>query len=100
MLKSVSIATVCAALCKRGFWGQFIQDVTPGSSDGRKVDEAFTLRYIPTLEDLNKLSVFSDPKHRQRRAIERCPLGSVIVIDSPKDARAASTGGNLATCLI
>ncbi len=63
------------------------------------VGEAFTLRYIPAREDLNPIEVFKDPKHPQRVAVETCPPGSVLVMDSRKDARAASAGSILATRL-
>ncbi len=99
-LKTVSVATICTALYKRGLRNQFIQDVHPVSNAGPMVGEAFTLRYIPAREDLNDLSVFQDPKHPQRDAIERCPAGSVMVIDSRKDARAASAGSILVTRLM
>ncbi len=64
------------------------------------VGPAFTLRYIPAREDLNPLSVFQDPKHPQRDAIERCLPGAVMVIDSRKDPRAASAGSILVTRLM
>jgi regulator of RNase E activity RraA len=64
------------------------------------VGEAFTLRYIPAREDLNLMTVFQDPKHPQRVAIEECPPGAVMVIDSRKDARAASAGSILITRLM
>jgi regulator of RNase E activity RraA len=99
-LKTVSVATICTALYKRGLRNQFIQEVHPVSNAGPMVGEAFTLRYIPAREDLNDLSVFQDPKHPQRDAIERCPAGSVMVIDSRKDARAASAGSILVTRLM
>ena len=59
------------------------------------VGEAFTLRYMPAREDLNPLDVFHDRAHPQRKAVEECPPGAVLVIDSRKDARAASAGGIL-----
>lgn len=64
------------------------------------VGEAYTLRYIPAREDLNPIEVFKDPKHLQRVAVEECPKGAVLVIDSRKDARAASAGSILATRLM
>ena len=64
------------------------------------VGEAFTLRYIPAREDLNELSVFNDREHPQRKAIEECPAGAVMVMDSRKDARAASAGAILLTRLM
>jgi len=64
------------------------------------VGPAFTLRYMPAREDRNQLSVFRDPEHPQRKAIETCPAGHVMVIDSRKDARAASAGDILITRLM
>jgi regulator of RNase E activity RraA len=96
----VSTATICTALYKRGFRNQIIQDVRPlDPSKPTMVGEAFTLRYMPAREDLNPISVFQDRSHPQRRAVEECPLGAVFVIDSRKDARAASAGSILITRL-
>ncbi|QCI69538.1 ribonuclease activity regulator RraA [Phreatobacter stygius] len=100
-LKGVSTATLCTALFKRGLRNQFIQDVHPlNPALGNMVGEAFTLRYIPAREDLNPLSVFLDRSHPQRKAVEECPPGAVMVIDSRKDARAASAGGILVSRLM
>jgi hypothetical protein len=100
-LKSVSTATVATALFKRGFRIQMIQDVHPLSPDQPTlVGEAFTLRYMPAREDLNKIDVFRDRSHPQRKAIEDCPPGAVLVMDSRKDARAASAGAILVTRLM
>lgn len=100
-LKTVSTATLCTALFKRGLRNQFIQDVRPLNPDlGNMVGEAFTLRYIPAREDLNPISVFQDRAHPQRKAIEECPPGAVMVIDSRKDARAASAGAILISRLM
>ncbi len=100
-LKSVSTATICTALFKRGLRNQFIQDVRPLNPDlPNMVGEAFTLRYIPAREDLNPIAVFQDRSHPQRKAIEDCPPGAVMVIDSRKDARAASAGSILVTRLM
>ena len=100
-LKTISTATVATALFKRGFRNQFIQDVHPLSPDQPVlVGEAFTLRYIPAREDLNPISVFTNPAHPQRKAVEDCPPGAVLVMDSRKDARAASAGSILVTRLM
>lgn len=100
-LLHVSTATLCTALFKRGLRNQFLQGVHP-LRPGRPnmVGEAFTLRYIPAREDLNPISVFQNPDHPQRKAVEDCPPGAVLVIDSRKDARAASAGSILATRLM
>ena len=100
-LKTVSTATVSTALFKRGFRIQCIQDVHPLSANQpTMVGEAFTLRYMPAREDLNKLDVFRDRAHPQRKAVEECPPGAVLVMDSRKDARAASAGAILVTRLM
>jgi regulator of RNase E activity RraA len=100
-LKMVSTATLTTALFKRGLRNQFIQDVhRVNPQAGRMAGEAFTLRYIPAREDLNQLAVFRDPSHPQRKAVETCPPGAVMVIDSRKDARAASAGSILVSRLM
>jgi regulator of RNase E activity RraA len=104
-LMGVSTATLCTALFKRGLRNQFIQDVRPVRGLGdtplpNMVGPAFTLRYIPAREDLNPIAVFQDRAHPQRKAVEECPEGAVFVIDSRKDARAASAGGILVTRLM
>ena len=100
-LKTVSTATICTALFKRGLRNQYIQDVRPlNPAAGPMVGEAFTLRYIPAREDLNPITVFQDRSHPQRKAVEECPAGAVFVIDSRKDARAASAGSILVTRLM
>ena len=100
-LMTVSTATLCTALFKRGLRNQFIQDVRPlNATLPNMVGEAFTLRYIPAREDLNPISVFLDRKHPQRVAVEECPVGAVMVFDSRKDARAASAGSILITRLM
>ena len=101
-LKRVSTATLATALFKRGFRQQMVQDVQPLGPPRTEsmVGEAFTLRYMPAREDLNPLSAFRDRGHPQRRAVEEAPPGCVFVIDSRKDARAASAGGILVTRLM
>ncbi len=100
-LGTVSTATLCTALFKRGLRNQFIQDVHPlNTSLPNMVGEAFTLRYIPAREDLNPITVFLDRNHPQRKAVEECPPGAVFVIDSRKNARAASAGSILITRLM
>ena len=100
-LMQVSTATICTALFKRGLHRQFIQDVRPLNADlPNMVGPAYTLRYIPAREDLNPIGVFSDRAHPQRKAVEECPEGAILVIDSRKDARAASAGGILVSRLM
>ena len=100
-LMGVSTATLCTALFKRGLHHQFIQDVRPLNAGlPNMVGEAYTLRYMPAREDLNTIEVFKNREHPQRKAVEECPPGAVFVIDSRKDARAASAGGILISRLM
>ena len=97
-LAQVSSATLSTALFKRGLRNTFIVGVAPLNPDApRMVGEAFTLRYIPAREDLDRLDVFEDREHPQRKAVETIPAGHVMVIDSRGDTRAASAGGILVT---
>lgn len=101
MLRHVSVATLATALFKRGLRNQVIQGVRPVRPRGRNmVGPAYTLRYIPAREDRNGLEVFRNPGHPQRHAVETCPPGHVLVMDSRKDARAASAGDILVARLM
>ena len=52
-LARVSTATLSTALFKRGLKNMFIQDVRPvGTRTENMIGEAFTLRYMPSREDL------------------------------------------------
>ncbi len=100
-LKEVSTATIATCLFKKGLKNQYIQEVGPLKlGKPTMVGEAYTLRYIPAREDLNPIEVFKDPKHLQRVAVENCPEGAILVIDSRKDPRAASAGSILVTRLM
>lgn len=101
ILRKVSTATIATCLFKKGLKNQFIQGVQPlKKGKTRMAGTAYTLRYIPAREDLNPIEVFKNPEHPQRVAVEECPMGSVLVIDSRKDARAASAGSILVTRLM
>ena len=100
-LRLVSVATIATALFKRGLRNQVIQDVRPVAPKGKNmVGPAFTLRYMPAREDRNQLAEFRNPKHPQRHAIETCPPGHVLVMDSRRNANAASAGDILITRLM
>jgi regulator of RNase E activity RraA len=101
-LKGVSTATLASALYKRGLRNQMVQDVRPlGAPKGASMaGEAYTLRYMPAREDLNPMTIFRDHSHPQRKAVEECPPGAILVMDSRKDPRAASAGGILVTRLM
>ena len=109
ILKHVSVATLATALYKRGLRSQVIQDVRPvrahhnlpaKDNQPNMVGPAFTLRYMPAREDRNTLAEFQNPDHPQRQAIEQCPPGHILVMDSRKDPRAASAGDILISRLM
>ena len=101
-LAAVSTATLTTLLFKRGLRNAFIQGVSrlTAAHDRSMVGPAFTLRYIPAREDIDTLDVFQDYDHPQRKAIETCPEGSVLVMDCRGDASAASAGSILVTRLM
>ena len=101
MLEQVSVATLATALFKRGLRNQVVQNVRPVAPKGKNmVGPAFTLRYMPAREDRNQLVEFKNPEHPQRHAIETCPPGHVLVMDSRGNANAASAGDILITRLM
>jgi len=90
-LLKVATSTLTGALYQRGLRNMFLQDVSPLRVDQpRMVGIAYTMRFIPSREDMNP------PKGTRRsvqpRAMEECPPGHVLVIDSRGDPRAASAG--------
>ncbi|MCS6931431.1 MAG: ribonuclease activity regulator RraA [Acetobacteraceae bacterium] len=95
-LAAVSTATLTTVLFKRGLRNVFLQGLRPvGDAAPRMVGPAYTMRTIPAREDLDTLEVFADPANIQRRGIEECPAGCVLVVDSRGDASAASGGAIL-----
>jgi regulator of RNase E activity RraA len=100
-LRLVSTATLTTQLFKRGLRNAFMQGVRPlGRYDGNLVGPAFTLRNIPAREDVDTVTVFDDPEHPQRRAIEIAPEAHVLVIDCRGDTHAACAGQILVTRLM
>lgn len=100
-LRKVSTPTIATCLFKKGFKNQFIQDVKPLQlGKPTMVGEAYTLRCIPSREDRNPITIFKNSDHPQRVAVENCPPSHILVIDSRKDARAASGGDILVSRLM
>jgi regulator of RNase E activity RraA len=101
LLKGVSTATLTTVLFKRGLRNTFIQGVfLLNPKAPRMVGEAYTLRYIPAREDIDRLGAFEGRGHPQREAIEACPAGHVLVMDARRDASAATGGDILMTRLM
>ncbi|HWN36401.1 MAG TPA: ribonuclease activity regulator RraA [Pseudonocardia sp.] len=100
-LEVVSTATLTTQLMARGLRNTFLAGLAPLNGEcTRMVGEAFTLRCIPSREDVDVLSVFQDYDHPQRKAVESVPPGGVLVVDARGKTRAASLGHILATRLL
>jgi regulator of RNase E activity RraA len=100
LLSRISTATLTSQLMARGLRNTFMQGVnrlTTGAGAASMVGEAFTLRYIPSREDIDVSTVFEDREHPQRKAVETVPVGHVLVMDCRQDRRAASAGSILVT---
>lgn len=97
-LGQVSTSTLATQLYRRGFRQPSLIGVRPLSQvvDGF-VGEAFTMRFIPTREDMNPLDPYRSGNTLQWESIENVPPGHVIVVDSRGDASAASGGDMLMT---
>ena len=93
-LAKVGTSTLTGVLNRRGLRNMFLQDVWPiRPGMPRLVGPAFTMRFIPSRED--KDGPNAPPANRsqiQRQAMEECPVGHVLVVDSRGDPRAASAG--------
>jgi regulator of RNase E activity RraA len=101
LLKHISTATLTTQLFNRGFRNVFMQGVAPlgPMENGNLVGPAYTLRNIPAREDLDRLEVFADPEHPQRKGIESIPPGYVLVQDCRGERSVASCGSILTTRL-
>ena len=101
LLRSVSVATLCTQLFKRGFRNVYLQGIVRLTmpSGGNLVGPAFTMRNIPAREDIDQISAFDNPEHPQRKGIESVPPGHVLVIDCRGETRVASGGQILTTRL-
>ena len=93
LLERVGVAVLTNGLLKRGFRNQFLHGLAPVSTTmGAMAGPAFTLRFVPAREDIDTLAALRRPDNVQRRAIETCPPGGVLVIDAGNDTRSASAG--------
>jgi regulator of RNase E activity RraA len=91
-LLRVATSTLTGSLNRRGLRSMFMQDVWPIRPDmARMVGIAFTMRFIPSREDKDGLGA-PGRGTIQSQAMETCPPGHVLVVDSRGDARAASAG--------
>ncbi|MBN9539676.1 MAG: hypothetical protein BGN99_17220 [Alphaproteobacteria bacterium 65-37] len=92
-----STATVSMQMLKRGFRNTAVSGVRPLNPKAtRMVGPAYTLRYVPGREDLDKPPSPNDPPHAQNKAIEETPAGHVLVIGTEGNLRSGTLGDILA----
>jgi regulator of RNase E activity RraA len=96
-LRNVSTASLTTQLLKRGLQNTFMQGVSALRPDKRMVGYAFTLRYIPAREDLDRSTDYDNWTNPQRVAVESVGPDDVLVIDARGDLSAASLGHILMT---
>lgn len=100
-LRRVSTATLTTQMFKRGFRNVFMQGVRGlAAYEHNMVGPATTVRNIPSREDIDVSASLANPEHPQRKAVETCKPGHVLVMDCRGDARAASGGDILMTRLL
>ena len=88
ILNATATSTITGFLNRRGLNNMFLQNVSPlRPGMPRMVGFAYTLRFLPQRADKK-----SPLGSAQQTAMENCPPGHVLVIDSRGDARAASAG--------
>ena len=94
-----STATLTSVLNKQGLWNTFMHGVVPLKPGMKMAGPAFTLRYIPAREDLDRTGTVDNLTDPQRVGIEQVRPGEILVIDARGDARAGTLGSILATRL-
>ena len=96
-LSKVGSANVANALLKRGFRNVYMLGVRALSQDQEQlVGPAYTLRFMPAREDIDTMANYSRDDNLHRRAVEECPPGHVLVIDSGGCLKSASAGDLMA----
>ncbi|MGV6875221.1 ribonuclease activity regulator RraA [Pseudochelatococcus sp. B33] len=91
-LCQVSTATITTMLFEHGVRNVWLRDVAPlAIGQGRKAGPAFTMRFIPSREDISTPSRWSAPVS-PRSAIEEMPEGVMVVVDAMRQAEAGILG--------
>lgn len=92
-LAKVGSANVANALLKRGFRNVYMLGVHPLSHDQETiVGPAYTLRFMPAREDIDTMENYGREDNLHRRAVEECPSGHILVIDTGSCVRSAAAG--------
>ena len=91
-LAKVGTSTLTGVLNRRGLKSMTLFDVSPVRAEQPPmVGIAYTMRFIPSREDKDG-PTSTNRSMIQPQAMEECPPGHVLMIDSRGDSRAASAG--------
>ena len=96
-LERCGAATLANAMLKRGIRKSFLLGlaaVRPGQP--KLIGPAWTVRFIPAREDKDSMALYARDDSMHRRAIEECPAGAVMVMDTRGDAAASCMGDMMA----
>lgn len=92
VLARVGTSTLTGVLNRRGLKSMTLYDVSPVRPEQPPlVGIAYTMRFIPSREDKDGPQS-TNRSAIQPQAMEECPPGHVLMIDSRGDSRAASAG--------
>lgn len=96
-LERCGAATLANAVLKRGIRKAFVLGVT-AVRDGQPklIGPAWTVRFIPAREDKDSMALYARNDSMHRRAIEECPSGAVLVMDTRGDTTASCMGDMMA----
>ena len=98
--KKISTATLTMQLLKKGLKSVWMNGPKPLSQNQeRAAGPAFTLRFLPGREDLTGAEMLKRKDLAQRRAIEECPAGHILVVDALGRHDGAAIADILATRL-
>lgn len=100
-LRTTNNATICSRLFRRGLHNVLLRNVRPlRAYDTLLVGPAYTLRFIPSREDIDGFGSKADANIVQREAFEETPEGHVLVMDCREETRAACCGDILISRLM
>lgn len=94
LLSQAAVATISAALRKRGYHDVFIEGVFPNHAGDRIVGTAKTLRFIPFRPDLFK--EHGGGFNAQKRAFDQVAPGEVLVVEARGERGTGTVGDVLA----
>ncbi|WP_223552497.1 ribonuclease activity regulator RraA [Pseudomonas sp. BF-R-01] len=93
-------ATLANIMLGHGLSNTYLLGLSPlAAGQPKLIGPAYTLRFIPAREDIDSMANYASSDNLHRRAIEECPPGAVLVIDSGRCVRAASAGDVMAARL-